>query len=375
MKPMRVAWLGHSSTHAGDGLITYSRETVAGLQGMGVDVNLVHFGDEPAGVDSLALDALGLAHRLILPRAGSTRRLADYLKSEQVDVVHVSMSWSALDFWLPSLCKNLGLPLVATFHVPYDTRFSLYQLTSSYVYRLFASTLSRCDAVVIFGKRQRSMLERLGVSADRIHVVANGVDVTKYQPGPSTKRANLNADRLFSYVGRLDPEKNVPLLVKTFLTVNPDPRTRLVVVGDGAQRRRLERCFNDPRILFTGLITDEAERIAILRASEAFLLPSRVEGQSLALLEAMACGLAAVATDVGNDGEVLRGAGIVLDPQRVDQELNAAIRLLLGNPPLASQLGRLARQRVVDRYAIAGHVESLIDIYWRLVGRVATAVA
>lgn len=375
MKSMRVAWLGHHSNTAGDGLITYSRETVASLRSMGVDVNLVHFGDEAAGVDSLALDSLRFAHRLILPRAGSTRRLADYLKSEHVDVVHVSMSWSALDFGLPSLCRNLGLPLVATFHVPYDTRPSLYQFTSGCVYRLFASMLARCDAVIIFGPQQRSMLERLGVPGDRIHVVPNGIDVTKYQPGPSTKRADLNADRLFSYVGRLDPEKNVALLIRTFLTVSEDPRTRLVVVGDGAQRRRLERRFRDPRIVFTGLVTNETERIAILRASDGFFLPSRIEGQSLALLEAMACGLAAVATDVGNDGDVVSGAGIVLDPKHLEQELTAAIRLLLTDPQLASQLGWLARQRVVNRYTIAGHVESMMDIYWRLASRVATAVA
>ena len=375
MKPVRVAWLGHHSTRAGDGLITYSRETVAGLRDMGVEVSFVHFGDDPAGADSLALDAVALQHRLILPRVGSTRRLADYLRSERVGVVHVSLSWSALDFHLPSLCRELGLPLVATFHVPYDTRLSLYQLASSCVYRLFASMLAGCDAVVIFGSGQRSMLERLGVSADRIRVVPNGVDVTRYTPGPSPMRTILNADRLFSYIGRLDPEKNVPLLVKTFLAVSHDPRTRLVVVGDGSQRRRLERRFNDPRIVFTGLITDEAERIAILRASEGFLLPSRVEGLSLALLEAMACGAAAVATDVGNDGEVLRGAGIVLDPRHLERELAAAMLWLIANQPLASGLGRLARRRVVEHYTIAGHVESLIDIYWRLSSRRATAVA
>src|SRR5262249_39545377 len=151
-------------------------------------------------------------------------------------------------------------------------------------------------AVIIFGEAQRDILAGLGVPRDRIHVLPNGVDVERYQPGPSRKRSDLSAERVFSYVGRIDPEKNVDVLLGAFVDADPPLTTRLVVVGGGVERRRLERRYSDSRVLFTGVVTDEEERIDILRASDAFFLPSSVEGLSLAMLEAMACGTATVAT-------------------------------------------------------------------------------
>jgi glycosyltransferase involved in cell wall biosynthesis len=366
-RTLQVAWLGHWSPGKGDGIITYSREITAGLKRLGVDVIFFHHsrdepGDDPK-VESVALDSLFASHRLIISRPGSTRRLADVLLERHVDLVHVSLSFSSLDFNLPRLCHRLGIPIVATFHVPYDTRPSVWGGISAAVYRLYAQALADCDGVIIFGETQRDILCRLGVPREIVHVVPNGVDVARYCPGPSPKKAELDATQLFSYVGRLDPEKNVDELLEAFLRVDPPPRTRMVVVGGGANRRRLERRYADPRVVFTGLITEEADRIAILRASDAFFLPSSVEGLSLAMLEAMACGAATVATDVGSDGDALRGAGIVIDPSHLETELRAAIRLLVELPDLCRTLGVRARRRAVERFSLAMNLEWLLRIY------------
>ena len=78
-------------------------------------------------------------------------------------------------------------------------------------------------------------------------------------------------------------------------------------------------------IIWLGYISDEQQRINILRGSDVFILPSLVEGLSISLLEAMSCGVACLATDAGADGEVLdRGAGIVLDTQDVISQLKNA---------------------------------------------------
>jgi glycosyltransferase involved in cell wall biosynthesis len=314
----------------------------------------------------VALEALAFSHRLVLSPPGSKRKLIDLLRRQQVDLVHVSLSFSSLDFNLPRLCHQLGIPIVATFHVPYDTRFSVWRGISAAVYRLYAQALAECDAVVIFGEAQREILISLGVPRRVIEVVPNGVDVERYSPGPSAKRAELGAERLFSYVGRLDPEKNVDVLLSAFLDANPPRSHRLVVVGGGVEARRLERRFNDPRIQFTGVVTEERERIAILRASDGFFLPSTVEGLSLAMLEAMACGAATVATDVGTDGEALRGAGVVIDPGHLDAELGLAVRLLLDSPEVCTLLGGLARQRVVERFSLSTNIDRLLQLYRRL---------
>jgi glycosyltransferase involved in cell wall biosynthesis len=366
-RPLRIAWLGHRSTTEADGIITYSREITKGLRARGIEVVFFHHArDQDNDDQSVALEALAFSHRLVLSPPGSKRKLIDLLRRHEIDLVHVSLSFSSLDFNLPRLCHKLGVPIVATFHVPYDTRFSVWRGISAAVYRLYAQSLAECDAVIIFGEAQREILGSLGVPRRVIQVVPNGVDVDRYCPGPSSKRAELAAERLFSYVGRLDPEKNVDVLLSAFLDANPPKSHRLVIVGGGVEARRLERRFGDPRVKFTGVITEERERIAILRASDAFFLPSTVEGLSLAMLEAMACGTATVATDVGTDGEALRGAGIVIDPGHLDAELSLAVRLLTDTPELSSLLGRLARQRAVQRFSLAANVDRLVELYRRL---------
>jgi glycosyltransferase involved in cell wall biosynthesis len=372
--PLRVAWLGHRSTTGADGIITYSREITEGLRRRGVEVLFFHYArDTTDDGQSIALDALTASHRFVVSAPGSKKKLIELLRAHAVDLVHVSLAFSSLDFNLPWLCHELGIPIVATFHVPFDTRFSVWRGITGAVYRLYAQALAECDAVIIFGEAQREILVGLGVPREVIHVIPNGVDVDRYSPGPSSIRSELGADRLFSYVGRLDPEKNVDVLLSAFLDADPPDSTRLVVVGGGVERRRLQRRNPDPRIHFTGVVTDESERIAILRASDAFFLPSTVEGLSLAMLEAMACGAAVVATDVGSDGDALRGAGIVLDPRHVEAELRAAIRWLLDVPEVCDLLGRRARERAVERFTVAANLDRLLQLYGRMSARPAVS--
>jgi glycosyltransferase involved in cell wall biosynthesis len=364
---LRIAWLGHRSTTEADGIITYSREITKGLRERDIEVVFFHHArDQDNDDQSVALEALAFSHRLVLSPPGSRKKLIELLRRHEVDLVHVSLSFSSLDFNLPRLCHQLGIPIVATFHVPYDTRFSVWRGISAAVYRLYAQSLAECDAVIIFGEAQREILGSLGVPRRVIQVVPNGVDVDRYSPGPSAKREQLGAERLFSYVGRLDPEKNVDVLLNAFLDADPPNSHRLVIVGGGVEARRLERRFGDPRVTFTGVVTKEEDRIAILRASDAFFLPSTVEGLSLAMLEAMACGAATVATDVGTDGEALRGAGIVIDPGHLDAELGLAVRLLIESPELSTLLGRLARQRALERYSLSANLDRLVELYRRL---------
>lgn len=368
---VRVAWLGHNAPGKGDGIITYSREMTSGLKRRGVEVVFFHHAVDPspgdADGDCVALEPFFTTQRVVISRPGSTRRLTECLLDRRIDLVHVSLSFSILDFNLPRLCHRLGIPIVATFHAPYDTRPGVWAGLSAALYRLYAQALSACDAVIIFGEAQREILARLGVPRDVIHVVPNGVDVNRWCPGSSPRKHELGASHLFCYAGRIAPEKNVDVLLDAFLEAGPPAGARMVVIGGGAGRRRLQRQFPDPRIVFTGVVTDVGEYIALLRASDAFFLPSTMEGLSLAMLEAMACGTATVATDVGNDGEALRGAGIVIDPRHLQMELRAAIRLLIEMPELCATLGARARDRAVERYSLSANLDRLLGIYRSLV--------
>lgn len=359
----RIAWLGQGAADGGDGLVTYTREITRGLRERGAEVVFVHHDPEAEGPRSVALEALRVGDRFRIASPGSGRRLADVLRRHQVDLVHVSLSFSSLDFSLPGLCHEQGLPVVATFHAPFDTHATVWAGLSRVLYQLYAAPLGRYDRVVVFGDSQAALLKRLGVAEGAVRVVPNGVDVERYRPGPSDRAERLGARRLFLYLGRLDREKNVDLLLEAFAAADPPSDVKLALVGAGPERRRLEQRHRDPRVAFLGAVNQEAERIALLRAAEALILPSAIEGLSLALLEGMACGACPVATDVGCDGDAVRGAGIVLDPMHLRGELRLAVRLLCTMPELARQLGRLARRRAVERYSLADNIDRLLEIY------------
>lgn len=364
-EPLRMAWLGHQSVRSGDGLLTYSREMVAGLRARGVKVFFVHHGEAPASPDDgMALKSLTGSHRYIISSPRTKRLITELLQRERVELVHVSLSFStSVDFGLPDLCHELGLPVTATFHVPYDSRFSLWQGISSALYRVYSQSLAGYDRVIIFSNQQRELLVQYGVPESSIAVIPNGVDVEKYAPGPSDFKTSIGAETLIGYLGRVDPEKNVLALVRAFLDVDINEQDVMVVVGGGAERRRLQRRFGGRRVLFTGPILDEAERIRILRAMDIFVLPSAVEGLSLSLLEAMACGAACIATDVGGDGEALRGAGIVLDPRELDGQLRLGLQTLLEFPGFRGDLARRARARAVESYSLSQNLDRLLAIY------------
>ena len=364
---LRIAWLGQRSPAGADGLVTYSREITRGLRARGAEVLFVHHDAGSAGPRSVALEAVTLGDRFRISAPGTTRRLTEVLRDHRVDLVHVSLSFSSLDFSLPAVCHELGVPVVATFHAPFDTHPTVWAGLSRVLYQLYALPLGRYDRVIVFGPSQAELLGRVGVPEAAIRVVPNGVDVERYRPGASDRAQRLGASRLFVYLGRLDREKNLDVLLESFLAARPPDDLRLALVGSGPDRRRLERRHRDPRIVFLGAVAQESERIALLRAADALFLPSAIEGLSLALLEGMACGACPVATDVGCDGDAVRGVGLLLDPVHVRDELRLAVRLLVSTPEIAPELGRRARARAVERYSLGSNIDALLDIYREMV--------
>lgn len=258
------------------------------------------------------------------------------------------------------------MPLIATFHTPFAGKGAkLKSGTQLLAYQLYAPFLVNYDRVIVFSQVQREVLVRLGVTASRVAVIPNGVDVQKYSPGPTNIKAQLHARRLFVYQGRLAPEKNVEALLRAWKQSQMSLDSKLLIVGDGPLKAALEP-FSGPDhgILWLGFVADENRRIEILRGADVFILPSLVEGLSISLLEAMACGLACLATDVGADGEVLEnGAGVVLNTRRVQSELRTLLPLFQDHTELTTLLGQKARQRVLERYTLSGNINQLEVLY------------
>ncbi len=401
-----IAWLGKKSPFCGN--VTYGLTTTHALRRRGHLVSFIHF-DNPAasltrpfgdsgerslgravgekGSDGdsddsqeVALPYLVKSQVYTIPSPGAQRELRESLERLQPDVVHASLTLSPLDFRLPDLCQQLTLPLVATFHPPFDASLrNLTAGTQQLSYQLYAPSLARFDRVIVFSDLQAEVLQRLGVPAQRLAVIPNGVDTDLWQPvstgstllpaGPELAelQRRFRGQRVFLYMGRVATEKNVEALLKAWRLVRPAGCV-LVVVGDGPLRATLQQAGGEEAdVVWWGYEPRLEMRVAFQQLAEVFLLPSLVEGLSLALLEAMASGTACLATDAGADGEVLEGgAGIVISTQGVTTQLRTLLPVLRDQPLLTAELGRRARERALERYTLRGSIDALERLYQEL---------
>jgi glycosyltransferase involved in cell wall biosynthesis len=362
---MHIAWLGKKTPFCGN--VTYSREITNGLKRRGHEISFMHFGENDSR-DDVPLPFLYKSQVFTIPTVRAKRVLEKSLKRRRPDIVHASLSLSPLDFLLPEICQELDLPLIATFHNPYDgKRRNLTSGTQLLSYQLYAPFLAKYDRTIIFCQEQRELLIKLGVPAERIVVIPNGVDEQKYSPGISAVKQEFGAEQLYVYQGRISTEKNVESLLRAWKKsgMGVDGRCKLLIVGDGSLKVSLEPFYDrSDGIIWLGAITDDQRRIDILRGADVFILPSLVEGLSLSLLEGMACGMACVATDAGADGEVLAGgAGVVIDTQGVSTQLRTILPLLKEHPAWRATLGQSARDRVLQSYTLDGNLTQIEQVY------------
>jgi glycosyltransferase involved in cell wall biosynthesis len=234
--------------------------------------------------------------RVGLPAVGLLGRA---WQARRPDIVHVvtegPLGWAAL-----VAARRLGLPAVSDFHTnfhAYSTHYGfglLRGVIGAYLRRFHNRSL--CTFVPT--RQLRVELEGEGYRA--VDVVARGVDTTLFDPvrrSAELRRTwGLGPDDLaVIHVGRLAPEKNLPVALSAFAAVRRRrPNARLVLVGDGPARSRLER--SEPAHVFAGMRSGQ-DLAAHYASGDLFLFPSQTETFGNVTLEAMASGLAVVAYD------------------------------------------------------------------------------
>lgn len=375
---MHIAWLGKKSPFCGN--VTYGREITKALLNRGNQVSFLHFGQEKTNYhhngDSpeILLPFLYKSQVYTIPALKASKVLMRSLQQLKPDLVHASLTLSPLDFLLPDICEEMNLPLVATFHPPFDSKIRNLKSSTQYLtYQLYAPFLARYDKTIVFSDIQRDLLIKLGVPPQKVVVIPNGVDEQKYSPGYSNFKYQIPSKTLFVYQGRIATEKNVEALLKAWKhcidNSQINDNCKLLIVGDGPLRASLQPHYGKQHnVIWLGFIPEEERRIDILRAADVFILPSLVEGLSISLLEGMACGIACIATDAGADGEVLnKGAGVVMDTQGVTTQLKILLPLLTQQPEMVTLLGNKARQRIIERYTLSQNITKLEQLYAQIV--------
>jgi sugar transferase (PEP-CTERM/EpsH1 system associated) len=220
----------------------------------------------------------------------------------------------------------------------------------------------------------RYLVGPIGVAPDRVEVIINGVDTTRFSPAnvrvpiPGCPFADPGL-RLVGTVGRLDPVKAQVDLANAFITLvkrRPELRAvlRLVIVGEGSERADVTNALRDAGLLDCAWLPGERNDVStILRGLDAFVLPSRAEGVSNTVLEAMASGVPVVATAVGANSElVVDGATGRIVPSGDPSALAHAMEGYVDDPRSAAAHGEAGRQRVVQRFSL----DRMVDRYQRL---------
>jgi glycosyltransferase involved in cell wall biosynthesis len=207
--------------------------------------------------------------------------------------------------------------------------------------RRILDVLHSADAVVPVSQDLKAKLVGFGIPADKIHVVARGVDVDRFHPGDraeARRRLGIPADgRAFVWVGRMVPVKALDVLLEACARPRPrGPAFTLYLVGDGPLRGELEARARSlglgGAVVFAGAVGHD--RLPDwYRASDFTLLPSHSEGIPNVLRESLACGTPFVASRVGGIPELADGAANRLVPPGDPEALAAALAEALAAPP------------------------------------------
>jgi sugar transferase (PEP-CTERM/EpsH1 system associated) len=233
--------------------------------------------------------------------------------------------------------------------------------------------------VALSRQLQRYLVEGVGVSAARIEQIYNGVDTQRFRPASQGRMPITGAPFtdpslwLVGTVGRLQAIKDPLLLGRAFvraLELQPEAarRMRLVLAGEGPLRQALQQLLADSgHETLTWMAGERHDVPDVMRGLDAFVLPSRAEGISNTILEAMATGLPIVATDVGGNSELLDdGVSGRLVPADDIDALARAMLDDLRNPLRARQRGAVARDVAQRRFSLDQMVSAYGDLYERL---------
>lgn len=292
-------------------------------------------------------------------------QLAQYLRRHKIRLVHA--------FDTPMNCFAVPVArAVGTSVVLSSQRAS--RLLNGRGYRfMLRATDHLVDAVVVNCDAMRKhMIDDEGVREDRLRTCYNGLDTEHFRPLPKLRPPELaDASLVVGVVCALRPEKGLPTLLEAFAKVVSGPPSpvrsglRLAVVGSGPMLETLQgmsvRFGIEARCHFEPSTADVAQW---LRAIDIFVLPSLSEALSNALMEAMACGCAVVASQVGGNPELVSdGTTGLLFPAGDSEALADRLERLIVDDELRSRVGAAAAARLQQSFSLNASVRTMQAIY------------
>jgi len=302
------------------------------------------------------------------------RRLVNFLRNHRIDLIHGHELKAGINALIAG--KIAGTPL-KIIHV--HTPISQWQISplkkeiDLLVNRFFVNRFA--DRVIALSEsiREARVLEER-IVPDKIVVIPNGIDVSRYQTAGSDHLAERTTF-VVGYLARLTEEKGHKVLLEGFAEflknwrerpINEWPR--LVLGGDGPLKESLKEYAREQGVFrsvtFAGFVPD-AEKVNFMKQLDVFVFPSLAEGFGLVLLEAMACSRCCLVSDLPVLKEV--GGGAVRTFKTGDpKDLSAQLQQLYRDEGLRRELGHKAYQRVADEFTLEKFWEGYDKLYRNL---------
>jgi glycosyltransferase involved in cell wall biosynthesis len=291
----------------------------------------------------------------------AARQMGEYLRTRQIYLVH-TFDVPLSVFGVPA-ARAFRTPVVLSSQRAYRHLAPLHfrpllQLTD----RLSHAVVVNCEAM------RRHLIEDEGVPPERIHVCYNGIDTDQFRPAENPRRMRPlgDASLVIGVVCALRAEKGLFTLLHAFERVRDlRPNLKLAIVGSGSLGNALEarsvqlgireQCVFEPA---TRQVPDW------LRSMDIFVLPSTSEALSNALMEAMACGCAPVATRVGGNVELIQDGrtGLIFEAGNPEQ-LAQRLRLLIENADLRRRTAQAAARTIRGNFSLRAAASRMAEIY------------
>lgn len=347
---------------AGRAVLDWAR----GLEARGVDVTTMIL-REPG-----PLRASVPPVELLCPNRGpfDPHTLLDFvrvIRRRRIHLLHLQgYGASAFGRVAAALC---GVPAIVHIHADYRQAMRPFPAFMKAVDRVLAPWTDR--ALVVSESLRPVARDLHGFPPERVEVLHNAVDLERFRPAGEAERERARGrlglgatDAVAACVARLEPVKGIDVLLDAWPAVEARvPGAALLLIGDGPERRALERRARRlrlERVRFLGYRRD-VERL--LAAADVAVLPSRSEGFGQVILEAMAVGLPVVASRVGGIPEIVRpGTSGLLVPAEDPRALAEALGGLLREPGRRARM-RTAALRTVRHFELPAVAASLEGIY------------
>ncbi len=314
------------------------------------------------------------------------RRLVKHFRDTRpdYDIVHDNQS---LCYGTLQLQRD-GIPLLTTIHHPITSDLEIaLQSADTWGLRLLIKrwhsflrmqkkVVKSLDNIVTVSKVSRDDIAgAFNINADNIDIVHNGIATDMFAPAPASKAEPMS---VMATASADAPLKGLSYLLKAVALLKSEgTNINLILLGKLKPGGDTEKLINDLGIgeqieFHSGLSSEEVA--ALYHRASIAVVPSVYEGFGLPAGEAMACGLPVISTDGGALPEVVGDAGVIV-PTRDEQALAAAIKSLLQDPDRRSDLGRRARQRILESFSWEVAARDMTTLYRNIIAANQTARA